>query len=390
MNKNVAVIIFLVLTFFIIKITKGQEYIEFERYVSGEYFDTFSLCPDSDGDILIDLQDVNGDGTDLFYIPQEPGDWSKPVGSQKLNSGNWANFYKNVTIYPTTPIFCRNFTINCRDNWQNFGFILNLEDTEVQCDTFVITNPNYRDYVSMGCNAVLVSKYIEMNYIGQPPAVNGTIVSEKFIITDGNNTSTTFGECCLLKTDTLVVNQSGQNSIKIDGHIIAEVVQSQADLVLEYNESTITVGELPSNVKIIGGDNTTVNLCVNPSTGADNLGYFTGTIMYAKENWQDTDPQSEGDVNFCDYSSGYWIWKNKNRTPEIIAAYSTQDACFSEFIDLYLFINEEKSTYLRTDALPEKNNAIFYDYTGRKIGNPDEIRQKSLIFSKSLILWDGR
>ena len=387
MKKNVAFIIFLVLTLIAIKMANGQECIEFERYVSGEYFDTFSLCPDSDGDVLIDLQDVKGDGSDLFYIPQEPGDWSKPVGSQKLNSGNWANFYRNVTVYPNNPIFCRNFELNSRDNYQSFGFVLDLSEASVQCESFSIINPNYRDYIKLDCNTVILSSNIDIKYAGQPTEINGTIVSEHFEITDGNSTSTRFGECCLLKTDTLVVNQSGQNSIKVDGHIIAEVVQSTADIVLEYNESVITVGELPSNVKIIGGDNTTVNLCLNPSLGSDNLGYFTGTIMYSKESWPDLDPELEGDVNYNNNSSQYWMWKNKNKEPEIIAAYSTSDNCFLEFIDIHLFINEEKSkksTYLKTNTLPEKNKAIFYDYTGRKIGN------QPLILPKTSILWDGR
>lgn len=387
MNKNVFFIIFLILTFFIVKIFNGQECFEVERFVSGVYFDTFSLCSDANGNIFIDLQDVNGDGSDLFYIPQQNGDWSKPIGNQKTNSGNWKNFYREVTIYPAEPIQCRNFELNCRDNYQSLAFTFNLSDEMIECEKLSVLNPNYRDYFILECESVLKAKEIVFSYKGQPLVIKGTIVSEKVSITDGNSTSTRFGDCCLLKTDTLVVNQSKQNSIKVDGHIIAEVVQSTADILLEYNESTITVGELPSNVKIIGNDNTTVNLCKNPTSSADNLGYFTGTIMYAKSEWNDFDPAQEGDVNYNNNSSDYWVWKNKNKNPELIAAYTSSESCMMELIDLYLFINEEKSkksTYLKTNTLLEKNKAIFYDYTGRKIGN------RPLILPKSSILWDGQ
>lgn len=317
---------------------QGQQCYEFDRYVDGNFFDTYTYCSD---DLYIDLQDFST-AADLFYITPVNG-LGYATGSQNVGNNQWRQFYRNVKVVPTSDIALSHFYFNTHDNWQSFNFTFSLEGTTLYCDNFDLQNFNYRNYFSIDCESAFIAKSAVFNYQGEPPAFNGTIRAEHITIKDGNNTDIEFSECCLLKADTLTLIQSAQNKVKIDGHVIAERLESEASLELRYDDAVVTIGEMPNNVKIFGNENTTVNLCLNRTLGADKFGYFKGTVMfnYGERGWS-TVPSEEGDINYNDYSGDYWTWKNSGKVPEEIGAYNGYDECISEYIDILQYIREEE------------------------------------------------
>ena len=355
--KRFTVIILLVL---ICVVALAKPY-SFDRYVSGEYFDTYVIdCED----INIDLQDFTSQ-CDLFYI--EPvGGLNYPCGSQNVGNNQWKQFYHEVTVVPTSDIMVNKFNFNAGDNGQSFNFIFSLEGTTIYCEEFILENRNYRDYFKMDCDAAISSsKSIEMNYQGKTPVFVGVMSSPHIIISNGNNTSIEVGTCGFLSTDTLTLVQSPQNPVLIDGHVIASLIESPANISLQWDDAVVTVGELPAGVKIYVGDNTTLNLCKNPTQGADNIGYFTGTVMYNTDpqtGWVTT-PSGEGDINLNDNSGDYWTWFHKNSTATEIGIYDDFNGCMEEFISIEQFISPSMSSLVRSQKNEAKSNVSRHTST---------------------------
>ena len=355
--KRLIIIILLVL----ICVVALAEVYSFDRYVSGEYFDTYVIdCED----INIDLQDFTSQ-CDLFYIEPVEG-LNYPCGSQNVGNNQWKQYYHEVTVVPTSDIMVNKFNFNTNDNWQSFNFIFSLEGTTIYCEEFILENCNYRDYFKMDCDAVISSsKSIEMNYQGKTPVFMGVMSSPHIIISNGNNTSIEVGDCGFLSTDTLTLIQSPQNPVLINGHVIASLIESSASISLQWDDAVVTVGELPAGVKIYGGDNTTLNLCKNPTQGANNIGYFTGTVMYNTDlqtGWVTT-PSGEGDINLNDNSGDYWTWFHKNSASTEIGIYDDFNACMEEFISIEQFISPSTSSLVRSQKNVVKSNVSSHTST---------------------------
>lgn len=355
--KRLIIIILLVL----ICVVALAEVYSFDRYVSGEYFDTYVIdCED----INIDLQDFTSQ-CDLFYIEPVEG-LNYPCCSQNVGNNQWKQYYHEVTVVPTSDIMVNKFNFNTRDNLQSFNFIFSLEGTTIYCEEFILENCNYRDYFKMDCDAVISSsKSIEMNYQGKTPVFMGVMSSPHIIISNGNNTSIEVGDCGFLSTDTLTLVQSPQNPVLIDGHVIASLIESSASISLQWDDAVVTVGELPAGVKIYGGDNTTLNLCKNPTQGANNIGYFTGTVMYNTDiqtGWVTT-PSGEGDINLNDNSGDYWAWFHKNSAATEIGIYDDFNACMEEFISIEQFISPSTSSLVRPQKNVVKSNVSSHTST---------------------------
>ena len=204
-----------------------------------------------------------------------------------------------------------------------------------------------------------------MNYQGKTPVFVGVMSSPHIIISNGNNTSIEVGTCGFLSTDTLTLVQSPQNPVLIDGHVIASLIESSASISLQWDDAVVTVGELPAGVKIYGGDNTTLNLCKNPTQGANNIGYFTGTVMYNTDlqtGWVTT-PSDEGEINLNDNSGDYWTWFHKNSTVTEIGIYDDFNACMEEFISIEQFISPSTSSLVRSQKNAAKSNVSSHTST---------------------------
>lgn len=243
----------------------------------------------------------------------------------------------------------------------------------------------------MDCDAVISSsKSIEMNYQGKTPVFMGVMSSPHIIISNGNNTSIEVGDCGFLSTDTLTLIQSPQNPVLIDGHVIASLIESPANISLQWDDAIVTVGELPAGVKIYGGDNTTVNLCKNPTQGANNIGYFTGTVMYNTDpqtGWTTT-PSDEGDINLNDNSGDYWVWFHKNSAATEIGIYDDFNACMEEFISIEQFISPSTSSLVRSQKNVVKSNVSSHTSTpitplGQKLSSGGKYHTK-IIINKNL------
>ncbi len=340
--------------------------VSFDRYVSGRYFDTYVW---EGNDFIVDLQDFTTQN-DIFYITPLP-DFSGTTGLQNIGNNQWRQFYREVMVVPTTDIAFDHFYFNTHDNYQSFNFVFLLDTVVLQCNEFDLYNYNYRNYFELGCDGVLSAERINMWYQGATPDINGIIRSEHMYIHNGNNTAIHFSQCNTTAVDTLVLDQSSQNRVVIDGHVIAEHVESDASLELCYDDAVVTIGDLPANVKIFGNENTTVNLCKNPSNGADNMGYFKGTVMYNRgdNGWTECAPSAEGDINYNDNGSNYWVWKNADIVPVEIAAYDNFENCMDEYININMCLPEENVPEL---ILPEKGPQYdpvipYYDILGRKL-----------------------
>lgn len=376
--KRLIAIILLVL----ICVVALAEVYSFDRYVSGEYFDTYVIdCED----INIDLQDFTSQ-CDLFYIEPVEG-LNYPCGSQNVGNNQWEQYYHEVTVVPTSDIMVNKFNFNTRDNWQSFNFIFSLEGTTIYCEEFILENCNHRDYFKMDCDAAISSsKSIEMNYQGKTPVFMGVMSSPHIIISNGNNTSIEVGDCGFLSTDTLTLVQSPQNPVLIDGHVIASLIESSASISLQGDDAVVTVGELPVGVKIYGGDNTTLNLCKNPTQGADNIGYFTGTVMYntdSQTGWVTT-PSDEGDINLNDNSGDYWTWFHKNSVATEIGIYDDFNACMEEFISIEQFISPSTSSLVISQKNVVKSNVSgltsnVITITGQKLSSGGKYHTKIII-----------
>lgn len=371
MRKIVLLCVFL----FIYTFTFGRIY-GFDRYVSGEYFDTYFIECD---DINIDLQDFTTQ-CDLFYIPPIEGNDS-PCGSQNIGNNQWRQFYKDVRVVPKEDLYLDSFTFITHDNWQSFGFTFSLEGTTIYCDKFLLDNYNYRDYFKMDCYAAISSSAgVTMRFQGKTPTIQGVISSPHITLTNGNNTPIEIGECGFLHTDTLTLIQSSQNPVLIDGHVIVGRLDTDANLTLQWDDAVVTIGELPVGVKIFGGDNTTINLCKNPSTGADNLGYFTGTVMFNTEpttGWVTT-PSAEGDINLNDNSGDYWMWFHKNSTATEIGIYDDFNSCMEEFISIEQFISPSSESPVKSQKNVVKSNVSVQGIT--PIGQKFNTKGKCPVF----------
>lgn len=351
----------------------GQNCMEFDRYVSGEYYDTYVICSD---DIYIDLQDFTTQ-CDLFHI-EPPEDVYTGVGMQNIGNNQWKRFFREVTVVPTQDITVDTFYFNTHDNYQSFNFTFSLEGTSIYCDKFILNNHNYRNYFNMDCQSVLsATTSVDFVYDGETAPITGVINTPHMYVRNGNNTSVQFTECSLVKTDTLVLDQSAQNNVKIDGHIIVDHLETGANLSLQYSDATVTIGDVPNGVKIFGDENTTLNLCRNKTSGADNIGYFEGSVMYntGDGGWITTTPSTEGDINYNDNSSFYWQWiHNGGKKPTELGAYRSYDECIDEYVFVELYMRDDRIIEDPPNRKPT-TTPQFYSILGQKLnsGNPSRV-----------------
>ena len=241
----------------------------------------FNVCTDENGDLLIDLE---------LHKYVDSGVLTIPAG----------------------------MTINCRDFIiRGDGERNNSENTGIVCEGKIIctrdfkidkvgcyNSANNRPYFRTTCSATIQAKtsYVEYVYDIQP--FYGNWISESLTVKNGNGQDVYFPLCSYVKTDLMKIEANVSNGMKINGHLISQKITSTKDLYIEYNGTTeksaiITIGDLEgvySKVKIIADQYTVVNLCKNPTVGdgtitnsgrsdesrngADDIGYFKGTILY--------------------------------------------------------------------------------------------------------------
>lgn len=327
---------------------------DIDRYISGIYYDTYSLCTDEDGNIDIDLSTCIGDGTDIAYIPYD-ATWASEHGdtisysSQQKEDANSSSFYTYITLDPQEDIVCENFTfVGTVKGGQSFD-IQFINDVTIDCDVFDLNTTQAKNYFITSCDSkILASTSASLIHAYKPIEVKGYIISPTVYMSDGNNTSIVIDDCAYVKATDLTLVQSSQNNVLIEGHIVAENINAGANMQLIYNgtednDAIVTIGALSSDVIVICAENTTVNLCMNPNLGsADKIGYFNGTVIYnmnAEYGWPTDNPSDEGDINYNDNSSTYWTYYNNVddimgssawSNLELIAGYASYSDCIDE------------------------------------------------------------
>lgn len=313
----------------------------------------FSVCENAEGDFIVDLDSQIYDNTTQLTIPE------------------------GMTIN------CRKFIVKGDgyvNNTTNTGIICN---GSVICDEFYVTNVGKntkRDlpYFTTGCSFSLVTNIAELKYLYEIQPMYGTWKADEIRIVNGQGQNLSLPECSDISTKSFIININVSNGVIIEGHLIAEMIESTANIYLQYNGTpsnyaVITVGGIVgynpwNNIRLIAGENTVINLCFNPniapnnstvdksnynnwiyypSSYADNIGYSNGTILYLcddetgyNETWK---PTSEGDLNYNTYSTNYLCVKDgKLFSPIELPAYTTKEKCMDEYIDFILGIDSSQ------------------------------------------------
>ena len=348
--------------------------------VDGSFYKTHSLCTDNDGNISIDMS--NGDG--FWWIPSDDDDDANtpPISNNTLmvqkNNGDWRSVCRNVTIEFDNDIICKDFTfINNINSDTQVSFALK---STITCDKMNLTvnNNQQKDYVVFDCaSTIYASTSFRYVHDCKPIEIKGKIISPDVYLSDGNSTSINIDECAYIHTDVLTLKQSAQNNVIINGHVIAETIISDANIVLNYNgditnPAVITVGSVASNILLVCGKYTTVNLCLNPSMGtSDKLGYFLGDVLYnysAVNGWSSLEPTAEGDVNYSSFFGFDDTWRYNNwrsdwgiaaedlRDVNQIRSYSSYENCMNELTDAML-LGMDDDPFIPKD----KEIKILYD-----------------------------
>ena len=364
-----------------------------DRYIDNEFYDTYQLCTDENGNISIDLNDTIDD---LVYISKSDFNLVKgrnPNNTISFNNGRIV-YCNNVRFEFNNDIVCEDFIFNgshVADNqYVNFDFVFNAK---LACETMRVTQneDQKRNYFRYTCSSEINAKksiYVD-SYNYDAMIVYGKMQSENITIKNGNNTRIKVHDCALVRANKLTLIQSGQNNVLIEGHVIADNVEAGAKLQLVYdgtnsNKAIVTIGELSSNADIVCGANTVVNLCKNPvQNNADDIGFFNGTVIYNKDidGWQGSvTPLNEGDINEGDktdtHSSNYWTYYNDGGNPRyntknfadlvLIAGYKNYDDCMNEKnmaallpIELVSFNYQKGNNTFVWKTASETNNDYF-------------------------------
>ncbi len=331
---------------------------EVDRLVSGIYYDTYTLCTDMYGNINIDLN--NGDNP-LTYI-QYDAEFCDTCqkNSFQYENGNWRECYRYVSLYPKEDIACQDFIFNGHVKGGQEIYPLFVNTKQIVCDSFYVNTTQSRNYFLTTCSSTIyANKSVTLQHSYKPIELKGNVIAPNVFISDGNNTSISIDECAFLRSEHLELEQSAQNAVIINGHVVSDEIVSSSDIILAYdgditNPAIITVGEIASSITIVCGKNTTVNLCKNPIlTNPDKLGIFLGDILYntnSENGWENLKPSQEGDINFSaltgfdnSYLDTKWkgIWETKYGITQSdiadaveIPAYSTYEKCMEERPDI--------------------------------------------------------
>lgn len=339
--------------------------------VDGSYYKTAQLCTDNEGNINIDLSNVNG----FWYIPTSEHSSSNTMQVKRAEN-DWITVCKDVKIHFDNDIVCNNFSFVNNINYDAPHFVF---EKNITCENMELTVNEGQaiDYIEFDCSSVIYAntsfKYV---HCMRPISIKGSIFSPDVYLSDGNSTSIKIDDCAYINTETLTLVQSAQNNVIINGHVVAETIKSDANIVLSYNgditkPAVVTVGSVASNILLVCGKYTTVNLCLNPTGSADKIGYFVGDVLYnysAVNGWSSNTPAEEGDINYSSFFGFDDGWRNSHwrgdwgisaddlRTVNQIPSYSSYENCMNELTDAML-LGMDDDPFIPKD----KEIKILYD-----------------------------
>ena len=246
------------------------------------------------------------------------------------------------------------------------------------------------EFLTFTCGSIINAGNSISFYINKPWfKVVGDMNASKISIynTDGYNYAGNLivDGCATIITEQLELG-GNVNNVKIYGHIIADDIISTKNMyVSDDNENNtsgiLTIGNASNNVKFVVDANSIMNLCFNPTSGGDDLGFCLGYLLYLSNettNWiGDKNPEAEGDINNnINRSSPYWDIRNiKNNgdslySKKIIAAYNSYNDCMEEknmasFLPIELVSFEYKDGKFIWATASETNNDYFVvEYSG--------------------------
>ncbi|MBR3980590.1 MAG: hypothetical protein IKJ98_05465 [Bacteroidales bacterium] len=324
------------------------------RYVDGKEYDTYSLCTDDNGDINIDMSDCSSDflfiSSDDYFAKEN----KEPVGGTIYCGGR--NCCKKVSFTFDEDITCEDFLFDGSSmcNNQDAQYYSFTNNSTITCSSMTVKQNSVqkRNNFFFTCfSSILASEYINIDsYNSDAMVILGNLVSKSVRLKNGNNNSIEIYPCAYIKAETLTFEQSAQNNVKIEGHVVANDVftvdpdpnSDRLQLVqLVYdgeadNHAIVTIGNLNDGAQIVCGQYTTVNLCANPTLSTpDAIGYFGGTVIYnisSIDGWDGVIPSEEGDINYDDgvNTALYYTYSNMFSSLREIGGYASYADCMAE------------------------------------------------------------
>lgn len=218
-----------------------------------------------------------------------------------LSSGEEA-IYKNEGT-----ISCNNFFIttssgdysNC--SFINKGTIVASGNINIGSSTQKAGGDGQSRGVVFDCAGIWQATNFTTNYRNATPDLKGSFVIENnFYVDIAQGQDLKITECTELFANNANINVTGgEMKLYIDGHVVAETFIMNNNVIVQKG-AIMTIGEEQIAKSFIAETGSILNLCYNPTTGADKIGTCNECTVfynYGEGGWENgSDPIAEGDV----------------------------------------------------------------------------------------------
>ncbi|MCQ2608196.1 MAG: hypothetical protein MJ197_05865 [Bacteroidales bacterium] len=310
-----------------------------------------------------------------------------------LNSSE-SCIYENIST-----IECRNFILstsaqdysNCK--FVNKGSIIASETIYYGKENALIGG---NEAVYFDCQGVFIAKNFQTNYRNATSAIKGAFrIENSFEVIKAQGQDLEISQCADIKAKKAKIDFSGGTmKLNLYGHMNVEEL-IVINMIFVYSGAMLTTGEtfIDSKLQIVSYPESIVNLCYNPTTGPDLLGFCSGVVLYnyGDYGWATKDPEEEGDLNnlsFEKYSTAAsYLHVSEIKAQKKIKAYSTYEDCIAEK-DLSKLLGYDDDPFLPKDK--ELNrlyncNPCSKDYEDTKIQFRETNKQVYRIINGKLI-----
>lgn len=259
-----------------------------------------------------------------------------------------ASFINNGTIY------CNSITMNI-NQWQWLANMFTFANYgNIICEGEIYLKLSARTNFILGENSIITcDKLTVEKYGNQDIELLGSIVAEEIELTvnDGGKI-VRFGD---IMTGQLTLRNNATN-LSVDGFAYIETLTSNTWGSSRINvEGGLVIGDIDNNSNVIGGSDSFISLCMNPTSGKDFSLNSSGTVCYR--------------IQYNDSDSYYWETSPKDENeitgqPTLKANFISYDECIegqTRFLSLETFSNEKcKNIHKLYENVPEKRKTLKY------------------------------
>ncbi|MBR6265643.1 MAG: hypothetical protein IKR66_03530 [Bacteroidales bacterium] len=245
----------------------------------------------------------------------------------------------------TSEIICNTFNLNSSASDHGESRFLNVGKLQASESLNIGSSSNRvggdSPFVTE-CSSVMIAPTINLYTKQSTDSLKGVFRSESFNLNHQQGGSIEVKECTFIKsTEATIYISGGSMEFNMKGHLISDEITINNPTTYVNMDGIMTVGSVTGGTKIIVGKKATVNLCVNPSQGGDNMGMIAGNVLYnygdfdAERGWGASNPKDEVDINDPVYLNNN-MWRIPGCTADdinnvnLIKAYASYDDCIAE------------------------------------------------------------